>query len=77
MRNMKRAAGTGRPLCRAAGKKGDRYRGKTAGKAAVSGGTARQIEKIERRITEKEELLEEKRALRYEPEYYQDFPENE
>ena len=36
-------------------------------------GLRRQIEKIERRITEKEELLEEKRALRYEPEYYQDF----
>ena len=36
-------------------------------------GLRRQIEKIERRITEKEELLEEKRALRYEPEYYQDY----
>ena len=36
-------------------------------------GLRRQIEKIVRRITEKEELLEEKRALRYEPEYYQDF----
>ena len=36
-------------------------------------GLRRQIEKIERRITEKEDLLEEKRSLRYEPEYYQDY----
>ena len=36
-------------------------------------GQRRLIEKLERRITEKEALLEEKRALRYEPEYYQDY----
>ena len=36
-------------------------------------GMRRQIEKTERRITEQEALLEEKRALRYEPEYYQDY----
>lgn len=31
------------------------------------------ISKLEKEISEKEELLEEKRALRYEPEYYQDM----
>lgn len=31
------------------------------------------IGKLEKEISEKEELLEEKRALRYEPEYYQDM----
>lgn len=36
-------------------------------------GKRRLIEKTERRITEKEALLEEKRQLRYEPEYYQDY----
>ena len=36
-------------------------------------GQRRLVEKLERRITEKEALLEEKRALRYEPEYYQDY----
>ncbi|MBQ9328464.1 MAG: ABC-F type ribosomal protection protein [Solobacterium sp.] len=42
-------------------------------KALSPEGMRRQIEKVERRITEKEALLEEKRALRYEPEYYQDY----
>lgn len=36
-------------------------------------GQRRLVEKLERKITEKEALLEEKRALRYEPEYYQDY----
>ena len=36
-------------------------------------GHRRMVEKVERRITEKEALLEEKRALRFEPEYYQDY----
>ena len=40
-------------------------------------GMRRQIEKIERKITEKETLLEEKRALRFEPEYYQDYQKME
>ena len=46
---------------------------KPAEKQLSPEGLRRQIEKIERKITEKEALLEEKRELRYEPEYYQDF----
>ena len=46
---------------------------KPAEKRLSPEGLRRQIEKIERKITEKEALLEEKRELRYEPEYYQDF----
>jgi ATP-binding cassette subfamily F protein 3 len=33
----------------------------------------REIAKLEKQITAKENELEEKRALRFEPEYYQDY----
>ncbi|MBE6122762.1 MAG: ABC-F family ATP-binding cassette domain-containing protein [Erysipelotrichaceae bacterium] len=36
-------------------------------------GKRREIARLENKITEMEELLEEKRALRFEPEYYHDF----